>query len=94
VRPRQELPALGKRRQPPSKLTCCRKVMMLAEPPRCSLAMQLAAKQPSRQEIVLRRVIIEPIWEMGMDGSAKLVSRRNVHTDEVEIVEGWGNESQ
>jgi hypothetical protein len=56
--------------------------------------MQLAAKQPSRQEIVLRRVIIEPIWEMGMDGSAKLVSRRNVHTDEVEIVEGWGNESQ
>jgi hypothetical protein len=49
--------------------------------------MQLAAKQPSRQEIVLRRVIIEPIWEMGMDGSAKLVSRRNVHTDEVEIVE-------
>jgi hypothetical protein len=55
--------------------------------------MQLAAKQPSRQEIVLRRVIIEPIWEMGMDGSAKLVSRRNVHTDEVEIVEGWGASS-
>jgi hypothetical protein len=43
------------------------------------IAATLAAKQPSRQEIVLRRVIIEPIWEMGMDGSAKLVGRRNVH---------------
>jgi len=56
------------------------------------IAATLAAKQPSRQEIVLRRVIIEPIWEMGTDGSAKLVGRRNVHTDELEIVEG--NESQ
>jgi hypothetical protein len=58
------------------------------------IAATLAEQQPSRKEIVLRRVIIEPIWEMGTDGSAKLVGRRNVHTDELEIVEGWGNESQ
>jgi len=27
-----------------------------------------------------------------LHGSAKLVGRRNVHTDELEIVEGWRNE--
>jgi len=58
------------------------------------IATTLAEQQPSRKEIVLHRVIIEPIWEMGTDGSAKLVGRRNVHTDELEIVEGWGNEGQ
>jgi hypothetical protein len=37
----------------------------------------------------IRRVMIEPIWDMKPDGSARLVGRRNVHTSEVEKVEGW-----
>ena len=37
------------------------------------IATTLAEQQPSWKEIVLHRVIIEPIWEMGTDGSAKLV---------------------
>ena len=41
------------------------------------IATTLAEQQPSRKEIVLHRVIIEPIWEMGTDGSAKLVGRRD-----------------
>jgi hypothetical protein len=40
--------------------------------------------------IFIRRVMIEPIWDMKPDGSARLVGRRNVHTGEVEKVEGWG----
>jgi hypothetical protein len=35
----------------------------------------------------IRRVIVEPIWDMRPDGSARLVGRRNVHTGEVEKVE-------
>jgi hypothetical protein len=38
----------------------------------------------------MRRVIVEPIWDMGPDGSARLIGRRNVHTGEIELVEGWG----
>ena len=86
------------------------------------IAAALAAKQPSRRQIVrpitdgvddpkvvldrmvangeiaehqrgdvlfIRRVIT-PIWDMKPDGSARLVGRRNVHTGEVEKVEGWG----
>ena len=41
--------------------------------------------------LFIRRVIIEPIWELGGDGSRKLVGRRNVNTGEVEVVEGWGD---
>jgi hypothetical protein len=40
----------------------------------------------------IRTVIIVPVWEMGADGSAKLVGRRNVHTGEVELVDGWGSD--
>ena len=87
------------------------------------IAATLAAKQPSRGQIVrqivdgvddpeavldrmvangeiaehrrgdvlfIRRVIIAPIWETGPDGVETLVGRRNVHTGEVEKVEGWG----
>jgi hypothetical protein len=87
------------------------------------IAATLAAKQPSRRQIVreitdgvddpkvvldrmvangeiaehqrgdvlfIRRVIVAPIWDMKPDGSARLVGRRNVHTGEVEKVEGWG----
>ena len=87
------------------------------------IAATLAAKQPSRreivrqiidgvddQEVVLDRMvaggeitedqrsevrfivhhIIAPIWETQPDGRVTLVGRRNVHTGEVEVVEGWG----
>jgi hypothetical protein len=37
----------------------------------------------------IRGVIVAPIWDMKPDGSARLVGRRNVHTGEVEKVEGW-----
>jgi hypothetical protein len=33
------------------------------------------------------RVIVEPIWDMSPDGSARLVGRRNVHTGEIEKIE-------
>ena len=34
--------------------------------------------------LFIRQVIVAPIWDMKPDGSARLVGRRNVHTDEVE----------
>ena len=44
--------------------------------------------------LLIKRVIVEPIWEEGADGSARLVGRRNVHTGEVERVEGWGDDKR
>jgi hypothetical protein len=38
--------------------------------------------------LLIRMVAIEPIWEMSADGSARLIGRRNVHTGEVERVDG------
>jgi hypothetical protein len=39
----------------------------------------------------VRRVIVEPIWDTGPDGGARLVGRRNVHTGEIGKVEDWAN---
>lgn len=47
------------------------------------------AEHQSADVRFIRIAIIEPIWDMSPDGSARLVGRRNVHTGEVEEVE-WG----
>jgi len=39
----------------------------------------------------IRRVIVAPVWEIGADGSDRLVGRRKVHTGEIEKVEDWAN---
>jgi hypothetical protein len=41
----------------------------------------------------IRRVFVAPFWDMRADGSARLIGRRNVHTGEIEHVEGWGDRS-
>ena len=41
--------------------------------------------------LFIRRVMIEPIWDMKPDGSARLVGRRNVHTGKIELVEEGGD---
>ena len=41
----------------------------------------------------IRRILIAPVWEIGADGSDRLVGRRKVHTGEIEKVEDWANPS-
>jgi hypothetical protein len=47
------------------------------------------AEHQRGEVLFVQRVIVAPIWDMKPDGSAMLVGRRNVHTGEVEKVEGW-----
>ena len=35
----------------------------------------------------IRRVFVEPIWDISPDGSARVIGRRNVHTGEIEKVD-------
>ena len=81
-------------RQPPQR-DIVRRTIDGVDDPEALLGRMVANREITEEQRgdvrFIRRTIIEPIWETDADGNSRFVGRRNVHTGEVEPVEGSGD---
>ena len=75
--------------QQPARQEIVRRIIDGVDDPKAVLVADGEVTENQRGDVrFIRRVFIAPIWKTDADGNSRLVGRRNVHTGEVEPVEG------